>query len=94
MAAPPTQAEQLLTLLRQRGAEGVTPLLALDRIGSFRLGARIFDLRAAGHRISKTMVRTSGGAHVAQYVLDESPEEAPAPPRDPMVAEGQEQLPW
>lgn len=66
----PTQAEALLELLRERGTQGVTPLLALDRIGSFRLGARIYDLRAAGHAISKTMVKTSGGAHVACYVLE------------------------
>lgn len=67
-----TQADRLLELLRERGTQGVTPLLALDRIGSFRLGARIYDLRAAGHTIERTMVRTEGGAHVAQYVLIEA----------------------
>ena len=75
MATTSTQAERLLELLRERGAAGVTPLLALDRIGSFRLGARIYDLRAEGHTIERTMVRTAGGAHVAQYVLIERPEQ-------------------
>jgi len=66
-----TQAERLLELLRERGDAGVTPLLALDRIGSFRLGARIYDLKQAGHKIDRTMVATEGGAHVAKYVLVE-----------------------
>jgi hypothetical protein len=84
----PTQAELLLDLLRERGSAGVTPLLALDRIGSFRLGARIFDLRAEGHNISRRMVATAGGAHVACYVLE------PGPRPDPTLARGQVELPW
>lgn len=67
-----TQAERLLELLRERGDAGVTPLLALDRIGSFRLGARIYDLKQAGHTITSERVRTAGGAIVAKYVLVEA----------------------
>jgi len=66
-----TQTDRLLDLLREQGKAGVTPLLALERIGSFRLGARIYDLKAAGHSIESKRVRTTGGAIVACYVLRE-----------------------
>jgi len=67
----PTQAELLLELLRERGPAGVTPLVALERIGSFRLAARVWDLIAAGHTITSTRITTPGGATVACYVLVE-----------------------
>lgn len=84
----PSQAEQLLELLRERGDAGVTPLLALDRIGSFRLAARISDLKAAGHAIRSDRVTTSGGAVVARYVLEG------ARGTSPLVAKGQLEVPW
>lgn len=69
-----TQNAALLDLLRRMGAAGVTPIDALNRIGSFRLGARVWDLRNLhGYTIDRRMVRTPGGARVACYVLrDES----------------------
>lgn len=66
-----TQTDALLDLLRRRGPVGVTPLDALDAIGSFRLGARVWDLRRAGHDIRREWWETPGGARVARYVLDE-----------------------
>lgn len=69
----PTQNELLLELLRERGAEGVTPLLALERARCFRLASRVFELKEAGHRIDTTTVDTPGGARVACYVLVEQP---------------------
>jgi hypothetical protein len=71
----PTQADQLLALLRERGPAGVTPLDALDRIGSFRLAARVWDLAQAGHRIERRRVTTPGGATIACYVLVEGPQQ-------------------
>lgn len=47
----------------------LTPLDALDRMGCFRLGARIYELRAEGLDIEKRMVKTPGGAVVAAYRL-------------------------
>lgn len=69
--AAPTQADQLLELLRERGTQGVTPLLALERIRSLRLAAVVFRLRADGWPIRTDMVPVGDGKHVASYVLEE-----------------------
>jgi hypothetical protein len=69
--AAPTQADQLLELLRERGTQGVTPLLALERIRSLRLAAVVFRLRAEGYPIRTDMVPVGEGKHVANYVLEE-----------------------
>lgn len=73
VADPPkvTQATRLLALLRARGAEGVTPLLALDVIGSLRLAAVVYVLKADGHDIRTEIVPTPSGKHVARYTLHE-----------------------
>jgi hypothetical protein len=70
-----TDNEQVLRLLRLRGAAGLTPLEALREVGTFRLGARVFDLRKAGHRIEREWVTTPGGSRVARYVLIDQPEQ-------------------
>jgi hypothetical protein len=72
MAPTTTQAEGLIELLRERGAEGVTPLLALEHIGTLRLAAVVYDLRAAGWDIRTEMVDTPNGKHVARYTLHEA----------------------
>ncbi len=64
---PGTRA--VLALLREKGDEGVTPLDALDRVGSFRLGARIWELKAEGYPIETEMARTAGGKRIARYRL-------------------------
>lgn len=66
------QATMLLELLRERGTQGVTPLLALDRIGSLRLAAVVFDLKKAGYNIDSTMVTVGLGKRVARYTLVEA----------------------
>ncbi len=71
-----TQAERLLALLRQVGDEGVTPLEALRSLGSFRLAARIYDLREAGHDIRTLRYKLGSGAVVARYTLSEPAEQA------------------
>ena len=60
-----------LDLLRRRGDAGLTALDALDAIGSFRLGARIWELRAAGYVVNSIIERTPSGKHVARYRLRE-----------------------
>lgn len=47
----------------------LTPLQALRRFGSFRLCARIWELKRAGHRIASELVDV-GGARVARYRLE------------------------
>jgi hypothetical protein len=74
-AIPVTDTQAVLRLLRARGAEGLTPLEALREVGTFRLGARVFDLRKAGHRIEREWVTTPGGSRVARYVLIDQPEQ-------------------
>lgn len=67
------QTEACLRLLRERGGHGVTPLDALASLGSFRLGARIWELKAAGYTIDTRLVTMPSGARVARYVLREEP---------------------
>jgi len=66
-----SQTAELLRLLRARGEMGVTPLDALTQLGTFRLAARIYDLRRDGHDIWDMGQRTPSGKHVARYVLNE-----------------------
>jgi hypothetical protein len=63
----PSQKEALRA--RLVAGEKVTPLDALDQMGSFRLGARVYELRREGMEIVTQMVKTPGGATVAQYSL-------------------------
>lgn len=49
-----TQAEAILQALEN--GEVLTPLDALDRWGCFRLGARIWDLKQAGHNIEAELI--------------------------------------
>lgn len=60
-----TQCNAILAHLREKP---ITPLEALNLYGCFRLGARIFDLRAQGYNITAEMVDV-GGARVAKYRL-------------------------
>ena len=66
-----TQCAAILALLRERGSEGLTPIDALNLVGSFRLGARIWDLRQEGYDIETQSHETPAGARVARYVLRE-----------------------
>jgi hypothetical protein len=47
----------------------LTPIEALKRFGCYRLGARIWDLRQAGHTIHREMVEVKPGTYVARYKL-------------------------
>jgi MOSC domain-containing protein YiiM len=62
-----TQTEQVLDYLRRH--RSITPMEALRKIGAMRLGARIYDLRRAGHRISTQLVTVKPGTRVARYTL-------------------------
>lgn len=56
-----------LILEALRCGEALTPLSALRRFGTFRLGARILELREAGYRIVTDKVKLRGRTWVAQY---------------------------
>lgn len=62
------QTRAVLALL-ERHPEGVTPLDALDEAGSFRLGARVYELKADGYDIETELVRTPNGKRIARYRL-------------------------
>jgi hypothetical protein len=47
----------------------ITPLEALRNYGCLRLGARIYDLKKAGHAITREMVELADGKHVARYSM-------------------------
>ena len=62
------QADRILDFMAT--GKPLTPLLALRRFGTLRLGARIYDLKRAGHRIETRRVNRNG-ATVAEYRLNQ-----------------------
>lgn len=62
-----SQNKRILESLQ--GGEKITPLDALERFGCFRLGARVYDLRKAGHDIkSETVVhKNSATGEIKRY---------------------------
>ena len=67
-----TQTDRLLAYLRAN--HEIDPLTAWRELGIYRLGARVFDLRSAGHSISsgrKSVENRFGeSCNVALYRLD------------------------
>lgn len=72
----PTQCDQILSFLKT--GVSLTPLEALSMFGTMRLGARIYELREAGHKIHATMVQTPSGKWVASYRMDPERQAEPA----------------
>ena len=66
-----TQTKLVLQELRRRGEAGLTPLEALDAVGSFRLAARISDAKAllGPDEYIVTRRATRNGKTFAVYVL-------------------------
>ncbi len=69
-----TQCERLLRHLETH--QSIDPMQALGQLGIYRLGARIFDLREAGHAIhaDRKIVHNRFGeeCRVAVYTLEKS----------------------
>ena len=67
-----TQDMLILRHLKERGS--ITPLEALYLYGCMRLGARIWELRQAGHKIKKVMVsgknRRGESVTFAKYYME------------------------
>lgn len=53
-----SQNQQILNHLKS--GKSITPLEALRRFDSLRLGARIYNLRMAGHDIKSRIVENNG----------------------------------
>jgi hypothetical protein len=62
-----SQAAAILADLK--AGKRLTPMDALRKYGSFRLGARVFDLKQEGHEIEKEMVEVGDGKRVARYFM-------------------------
>lgn len=60
-----SQADRILQHLKKRP---LTPMEALDHFGTFRLAARVAELRAKGHKIQTEIVERNG-KRVARYRL-------------------------
>ena len=61
-----TQTKQILQYMR---IKPITAMDALNFIGSFRLAARIKDLRDEGHDIHTDIIENEWGARIASYSL-------------------------
>lgn len=61
-----TQNQNILQYLK--AGNRITPLEALNKFGSLRLGARIHDLKRLGYNIQKE-IKTQGKQHFAEYYL-------------------------
>ena len=76
-----TQKQQVLQLLRERGATGLTALESLELIGTMRLAAYVKFLKDDGFTISTEIIEVPSGKHVALYRLVGEPGPAVVKPR-------------
>ena len=69
-----TQCERVLQYMQDFGS--INPMQALGDLGCYRLGARIWDLRHGGHRITRRMVaaknRYGESVSYAEYRLEDN----------------------
>ena len=62
-----SQSKHILDWLKTH--EGITAIEALREFGCFRLAARVYDLRAKGHKIKSMKAHTKAGAEIAFYTM-------------------------
>lgn len=62
-----SQCDQILSYLKS--GRSLTPLVALERIGTLRLAARVKELRDSGHQIKTTQTKVGRTKRVAAYSL-------------------------
>ncbi len=67
ISKPLRQEDAILKHLQS--GKSITPLIALERYGSFRLSAVIFKLRARGHNIAMSLVGRTNGKTFGSYKL-------------------------
>lgn len=65
---------QVLRYLERNGS--ITPMQALNELGCYRLGARIWELRHLhGYTIPRETVTAASGKHYAKYTIATIPEQ-------------------
>jgi len=74
-----SQKNQVLKYIQKHGS--ITPIEALNNIGSFRLGARVYDLKQEGHNIIN--LNKSGNERFAKYAFDSKASISPVNPLKP-----------
>ena len=67
MQENPSQTTQILLFLKD--GNFITPLMALEMFGCFRLSGRIYDIKKMGFTINSKLIKTSTGKNIAQYSL-------------------------
>lgn len=65
-----TQNNQILNHFKSETS--ITPLIALGLYGIFRLAARIYELKALGHKITTGLKYDANGKSYAEYSLTSS----------------------
>lgn len=65
-----TESQDKEILKHLKKGYSLTPIEALNKFGSFRLGARIFSLKKQGHNITTTMIEVGEKKkRIASYKL-------------------------
>lgn len=62
-----SQTDRILEYMLQ--GHSITPLEALDKFKTMRLGARIADIKAKGYLVYSEFITTENGKKVKQYHL-------------------------
>lgn len=63
------QSQNKAILNHLQNGNSITPIDALNLFGSFRLGARIKDLRDAGYKIETEIVKENGKRFARYFML-------------------------
>ena len=66
-ATSASQKQRILEYLLEGNT--ITPLEALSKFGSFRLGARIADIKEMGYDVKSRYITVPGDKRVKQYYL-------------------------
>ena len=61
-----SQNKQILEYLKK--GYRITPIDALNKFNCFRLGARIYDLKAQGYNIEKNLISNNGKRYASYYL--------------------------
>ena len=63
------EAQRIIVLRALQKGERLTAIDALNRFNSWRLSARIYDLRRDGWKIETNIIATKSHKHIAEYSM-------------------------
>ena len=70
------QTEMILDYIQKNGS--ITPLEALQELGCFRLGARVWEIRSSGIPVEMEMVEENGKRYAKYYIKKSRPADGTA----------------